>query len=205
MELLVATGNKGKLREYEILLAEADVTLLSLSDVGLADLDVEETGDTFQQNAEQKAVAYAEASGKFALADDSGLCVDALHGEPGVRSARYGDGSLDDAGRRQKLLSALEDVPDEQRTARFECVIAVANPRTGKSIVAHGICKGRILSADQDGGEGFGYDAIFKPDGYDQSFAELSKEVKNRISHRGEAARQLLPILQQLIREESKS
>lgn len=205
MELLVATSNKGKLREYGLLLANVDVTLLSLSDVGLDHLDVEETGSTFQDNAKIKARAYAQASGKFALADDSGLCVDALNGAPGVYSARYGDGGLDDAGRRQKLLRDLAHVPDAQRTAQFECVIAVANPHTGECLTAHGICRGSIRWADSDGEEGFGYDAIFQPEGYDQTFAQLPKEIKNRISHRGDAARRLVPLLQQLVREQNGS
>lgn len=201
MELVIGTGNPGKLREYQILLADAPVTVIGLKDVGLDSIDVEETGETFQQNAELKALAYAEASGEFVLADDSGLCVDALDGAPGVHSARYGGGGLDDAGRRHKLLSALDGVSPEERIAHFECVIAVADPRTLTCMVTHGICKGRIAHVEKDGPEGFGYDAIFIPDGYDRTFAQLPKEVKNRISHRGEAARQLIPILKTLSQE----
>ena len=198
MELLIATSNPGKVREYSILLADAPVTLLSLADVGLNGLDVEETGDTFQANAELKARAYAEASGKLTLADDSGLCVDALDGAPGVLSARYGGPDLSEAEQRQKLLGELAGLTGAQRAARFECVIAVADPETSKYIFAYGTCPGRIAQADSGGTEGFGYDAIFIPDGYDKTFAEFSKIVKNGISHRGVAAHKLVPQLQAL-------
>lgn len=201
MEIVIGTGNPGKFREYDVLLAEAGVTLLSPDQVGADGVEIIESGDTFIENAEIKALAYAKATGKFALADDSGLRVDALMGEPGVHSARYGGPGLDDAGRRQKLLDALRDVPAEARTARFECVIALADPRTMTCLFGHGICQGRIRWEDADGPEGFGYDAIFEPDGYDLTFAELSKEIKNRISHRGEAVRQILPIIRGLRNE----
>jgi XTP/dITP diphosphohydrolase len=200
MQIIIGTNNSGKLREYGVLLAGVQVELLSPRQAGLIDFDVAETGDSFQQNAELKARAYAQAGGKFALADDSGLCVDALDGAPGVYSARYGDAGLDDAGRRRKLLADLAAVPDEARTARFECVIALADPQTGRCVVAHGACPGRIARADSDGPQGFGYDAVFIPDGYERTFAELPPEEKNRLSHRGAAVRHLLPILREIIR-----
>ena len=195
MEILIATGNKGKIREYGNLLAGLPVTLLSPADVGLNNLDVVENGETFEDNAKIKARAYAEASGKLTLADDSGLCVDALRGAPGVHSARYGGPDLDDAGRRHKLLSEMAQIPDPNRTAHFECVIALAVPETMSCIVTYGECPGRITGADSDGPEGFGYDAIFMPDGYGKTFAQLPKEVKNDLSHRGRAAADLIPIL----------
>jgi XTP/dITP diphosphohydrolase len=202
MQIIIGTNNSGKLREYGVLLAGMSVELLSPHEAGLADFDVDETGDSFQQNAELKARAYARAGGQFALADDSGLCVDALDGAPGVYSARYGAAGLDDAGRRRKLLADLAGVPDEDRTARFECVIALAEPHTGRCIVAQGICPGRIARVDSDGPQGFGYDAVFIPDGHERTFAELPAEEKNRISHRGAAVRHLLPILREIIRTE---
>ena len=205
MELLIATGNKGKLREYATLLAGVDVTLLSPADVGLNGLEVVENGETFEDNAKLKARTYAQASGKLTLADDSGLCVDALKGAPGVHSARYGGGGLDDAGRRHKLLADMEHVPDQKRTAHFECVIALAVPESMTCIVTYGQCPGSIRREDADGPEGFGYDAIFAPDGYDQTFAQLPKAVKNKLSHRGAAAADLIPILRQMVENHRQS
>lgn len=202
MEILIATGNKGKIREYAKLLDGLPVTLLSPADVGLNGFDVVEDGQTFEDNAKIKARAYAEASGKLTLADDSGLCVDALHGAPGIHSARYGGPDLDDAGRRHRLLAEMEQIPDEDRTAHFECVIALAVPQTMTCIVTYGECPGRITRADADGPEGFGYDAIFTPDGYGKTFAQLPKEIKNDLSHRGKAAADLIPILQRMVEDD---
>jgi XTP/dITP diphosphohydrolase len=199
MEILIATTNKGKHREYATLFAGLPVTLLTLDDVGLGTLDVEETGDTFHENAAIKARAYAKASGKHALADDSGLCVDALGGAPGVQSARYGGPGLDDAGRRQKLLAALKDTPDNARGAFFTCVIALADPQTDECIYAGGRCTGRIIREQRDDGHGFGYDPIFVPQGYDRTFAQIPKAEKNKISHRGVAAQRFMPELHKLL------
>lgn len=198
MELLIGTNNKGKLREYKTMLGDIGVIVLSLADVGLSGMDVDETGATFRANAELKAVAYAKASGKYALADDSGLCVDALDGAPGLYSARYGGPGLDDAGRRRKLLDALKDVADAERTAYFECVIAVAHPATLICEFAVGRCTGVITRTESEGTEGFGYDPIFQPDGYDRTFADIEKDIKNRISHRGLATEQILPVVKRL-------
>ncbi|MEM6284661.1 MAG: non-canonical purine NTP pyrophosphatase, partial [Chloroflexota bacterium] len=144
MDLLIATQNKGKLREYRAIVAGLNINVLSLDDVGLGKLDVEETGDTFKANAELKAAAYAQASGKLSLADDSGLCVDALDGAPGVYSARYAGEGASDADRRAKLLAALKDTPDEQRTAYFICAIAVFNPQKQIPYVSLGKFNGKI-------------------------------------------------------------
>lgn len=195
-QLLIASQNVGKIREYQRLLADLPLTVIGLKDVGLGDMDVDETGTTFTENALLKATEYGQAAGVLTLADDSGLEVDALNGEPGVYSARYGQPGLDDAGRRAYLLGKLADVPNDQRTARFRCVIAIFDPATGQSTTVNGACEGVILHADRDAGQGFGYDAIFQPDGYDQSFAELEMTVKNRISHRGRAVENLPPVLQ---------
>lgn len=187
MRLLIATHNAGKLREYAQLLAGFGAEVVNLHDIGLSHLDVDETGDTFKANALLKATTYARASGTMTIADDSGLAVDALGGAPGVYSARYGGEGLDDVGRRAHLLAQLVGVPDEARTARFVCVIALYNPLTGAFATCEGVCEGRILHQDSAGAGGFGYDKLFVPDGYTQSFAEMPAEQKNAISHRGRA------------------
>lgn len=198
MELLVATQNQGKVKEYQRLLSDVSVEIIGLHDVGLGDLDVEETGTTFEENALLKAKVYAEASGKIALADDSGLVVDALDGRPGVYSARYGRPELDDAGRRAYLLEEMHTIPMADRTARFRCVIAVYDPESKQSYTVDGACEGVILTEERNAGKGFGYDALFKPIGYDKTFAELEPEEKNSISHRGQAAKKLPEILVKL-------
>ena len=187
MRLLIATHNAGKLREYAQLLAGFGAEVVNLHDIGLSHLDVDETGDTFKANALLKATTYARASGIITIADDSGLEVDALGGAPSIYSARYGGEGLDEAGRRAYLLAQLVDVPDEARTARFVCVIALYNPLTGAFATCEGVCEGRILHQDSEGAGGFGYDKLFVPDGYTQSFAQLPAEQKNAISHRGRA------------------
>ncbi len=197
-EILIATGNKGKLAEYRQIYAELPLTLLSLHDVGLADMDVDETADNFTDNAILKAQAYAQASGKITLADDSGLCVDALDGDPGVYSARYAGPGASDADRRAKLLSALNDVSTAERGAQFVCVIALANPQDGSVITVEGVCEGVIAHVEGTGANGFGYDPVFIPAGHDLTFADLSVEVKHALSHRGRAAQALLPHLRTL-------
>lgn len=197
MDLLIATSNPGKVREYQTLLADAPVNLLGLNDVGLGDMDVEESGDTLEANASIKAQAYAHVSGLLTLADDTGLFVDALDGRPGVYPARYGGPGLTMQQRRQKLLAELGDTPDAQRTARFACVIALA--WDGQIEMVRGTCEGRIAWAEEEGGEGFGYDSIFIPQGYAISWSHVPLDEKNRISHRGQAARQIVPILQRLL------
>lgn len=197
MKLLIATQNKGKQAELLRLLADLPIILCTPDALGLGTFDVEETGTTFQENAELKAVAFAKASDLYALADDSGLMVDALDGEPGVYTARYGGPGLEMSQRRQKLLDALRDVPPEKRTARFACAIAVADPITLTCIQVTGVCEGRI--AMQEGGSGgFGYDPLFIPDGFAQTFAEINEGTKNQISHRGRAIQQIISHLRQL-------
>jgi XTP/dITP diphosphohydrolase len=195
MDLLIGTTNKGKLREYKALLAEAPVKLLMLEDVGLSAFDVEENGDTIEANAIIKARAYANAGGLAALGDDTGLEVDALGGRPGVHSARYGSS---DRERCEKLLGELGHVPDEKRTARFACVLAIAFPQQENLMTVRGVVEGRIAWSMGGGSEGFGYDSVFIPDGYDITWSAIPLAEKNRISHRGEAAKQLLPLLKNL-------
>ncbi|MBI1926997.1 XTP/dITP diphosphatase [Candidatus Poribacteria bacterium] len=185
MKLVLATRNRGKVRELDEMLRDRKaIELLSLADFPDAP-DVIESGKTYQENAIQKATVIAQYTGCLTLADDSGLEVDALDGAPGVHSARYAGENASDADRIAKLLDALTDVPDERRTARFKCAIALADP-SGHTQVVVGVCEGRMIRAPRGSG-GFGYDPVFVPSGYDQTFAELGEGVKNRISHRAQA------------------
>lgn len=198
MKLLVATHNKGKLAEYRRLLEDIPFEWLTLSDVGI-DAEVDETGTTFEQNAELKAAQYSQMTGLLTLADDSGLEVDAIEGRPGVYSARYGGPGLDDAGRRHYLLKELEGVPFEQRTARFICVIALYVPQMRVARFVDGICEGYVTLEEHDAGRGFGYDAIFQPEGYQQTFGELGDDIKHTISHRALAASKLPQLIKSVI------
>lgn len=198
MRLLIATGNAGKKREFARLLATLPCEVVGLDDLGLAN-DVEESGATFAENALLKARAYAARSGLLTLADDSGLEVDALGGAPGVQSARYGGPCLDDRGRYELLLANLRAVPDERRTARFRCTIALVAPN-GREAAAEGACEGRIVHAPR-GEHGFGYDPVFWVNNEGCTMAELPPERKNVISHRAVAARQALHILQAWLHE----
>lgn len=197
--LLVATNNPGKLREYRDLLAGLPETVeISFPAQEGIDLEVEEVGETFDENARIKAVAYAQASGLLTLADDSGLEVDALDGAPGVRSARYAGPGASDADRYRKLLADLAGIPPGQRSARFRCVVALALPE-GPVYTAEGRCEGNIGFSAR-GEHGFGYDPVFIVDGFGgKTLAELSPEVKNRISHRARAMEAALPTLRRLL------
>jgi XTP/dITP diphosphohydrolase len=193
VKLLVATNNPGKVREYEELLAGLPVSITYPAQEGL-ELEVDESGETFEENARLKARTYAQASGLLTLADDSGLEVDALGGAPGVYSARYAGPGSNDAERYRKLLAALDGIPAGQRSARFRCVVALARPG-GAVETAAGICEGEIGFAPR-GKHGFGYDPIFIVAGSGgQTMAELPPELKNRISHRARAVLAVRPIL----------
>jgi XTP/dITP diphosphohydrolase len=189
--LVLATGNRGKVREFAELLAPYGLALASLAEFPGVALPPE--GDDYAANAAAKAGAAARATGLAALGDDSGLEVAALGGAPGPRSARYGGPGLDDAGRCARLLEELAAARAD-RAARFVCVAALALP-DGALTVVTGECTGRILDAPR-GANGFGYDPVFQPDGYDASMAELPPAVKHRISHRGRALAALSPALQ---------
>ena len=204
MDLLIGTGNRGKVREYQTLLDGLPLRLLGLDDVGLALMDVDETADTYEGNAMLKARAYAHASGLYALADDSGIEVEALGGRPGLFSARYGGPDSTDETRYRKVLAELAGVPDGKRVARFVCVTAVADPSSLNVATATGIVTGRI-AREASGGGGFGYDPVFIPDGYDVTIASLPAEVKHELSHRGRAARAMIPILAGLIELDRRS
>ncbi|MEZ4668913.1 MAG: RdgB/HAM1 family non-canonical purine NTP pyrophosphatase [Anaerolineae bacterium] len=198
MEILIGTSNAGKLHEYEALLGGLSLHLLTLKDVGLDNMEVAEDATTLEENALLKVRAYSKASGLITLADDTGLFVDAIGGAPGVYPARYGGPGLTMQQRRQKLLGELQDVPEAKRTARFACVIAVAHPTSGYERTVRGLCEGRIALTESEGGSGFGYDAVFIPEGYSMTWGHVPLEEKNRISHRGQAARLIVPVLQQL-------
>ena len=199
MRLLIATNNRGKVREYRDILGDLPVELVFPPDIGI-DLEVEETGATYEENARLKAESFVRASGLVTLADDSGLEVDALGGKPGVHSHRYARGS--DADRYRLLLDQLEDVPAEQRTARFRCIIVIATP-AGQSYVCEGICPGIIISTPRGEG-GFGYDPIFFLPERGLTMAELPPEEKNRLSHRGRAGQCARPVLMRLVAEEHR-
>lgn len=201
MKILIATQNKGKIKEYRRLFADTDIEFVGLADVGLGDMDVEETGTTFEENATLKANTYAKHAELWTLADDSGLMVDALDGAPGVYSARYGGADLDHAGKRAKMLNEIADVPDDERGAKFVCVIAIAKPDDDDTTLVRGECLGTITQQEYDEGNGFGYDPIFKPNGYDKTFGQMPAVMKNGLSHRAIAAEKALPILQQMLQD----
>lgn len=191
-KLLIATNNPGKLREYRALLADQRWELTWPQQEGM-DLVVEETGSTYQENARLKAQAYTQASGLVALADDAGLEVEALGGEPGPYAARYAGASASDQERVRYLLEKLAGVPWEQRRAAFRCIIAVASP-SGRVEYCQGECHG-LIALEPRGADGFGYDPVFFLPKLGKTMAELSFEEKNWISHRGRAARVALPLL----------
>ena len=194
VNVVLATHNPGKRVEWMALLDGLDFELLLPSELGFED-DIAETGDTYTENALIKARTLCDASGLPALADDSGLEVDALEGAPGVRSARYRLGS--DEVRYRALLKALEGVPDAERIARFRCVAALALP-DGETYTAEGVCEGWI-TYEPRGEEGFGYDPVFYIPSLDRTMAEISQDEKNRISHRARAARAMRPVLLEVL------
>lgn len=184
MKIVVASRNPGKVREIRHVLGAPGVELLSSEELGEWP-EPDESGATFEENALIKARELRRRFGHAALADDSGLAVDALGGEPGVHSSRYA-GPEGDAGRNmQRLLREMEGIPGPRRTARFVCVAALVLP-SGQEVLTRGTCEGAILTSAAGSG-GFGYDPVFRPDGFERSMAELSLEEKSHISHRGKA------------------
>jgi XTP/dITP diphosphohydrolase len=195
--LLIATNNKGKIRELQDLLKDMGIELITPAQINL-DLDVVEDGQTYAENAAKKAIAFAQASGRISLADDSGLEVDALDGAPGLYSARYGssDGrKLSDAQRRAFLVKNLADKP-RPWTARFHATIAIAVP-AGETHLAEGFCEGEIIPEERGTG-GFGYDPIFLLSELGKTMAELTMEEKNRLSHRARAVMNAKGILEKI-------
>ncbi|UCH52123.1 MAG: XTP/dITP diphosphatase [Chloroflexota bacterium] len=191
-ELLLGTNNQAKIREYRSLLTDLDQKLVTLTEQGIS-VEVDEAGDSLEENARLKAAIIAEKSQMLTLADDSGLEVDALGGEPGRLSARYAGENASDAERIAYLLKRMNGVPREKRAARFRCVIALATP-AGKVKVCSGECPG-FITLEPRGEYGFGYDPIFYLPELGKTVAELPLEQKNRISHRGQAARKAVKAL----------
>jgi len=194
-ELLLATSNPGKIREYRFLLDGLGYQITTLAEKGIVK-PVIESGSNYEQNARLKAVTYAELSQLTALADDSGLEVDALNGEPGIKSARFAGESANDAEKVNLLLARLNGAPWEKRTACFKCVIAIASPG-GHVELCYGECHG-MIAFEVKGENGFGYDPIFFFPEMDKTMAELPFEIKNQISHRALASQKARQVLQQL-------
>ncbi len=197
-KLLLATNNRAKVREYKSLLSGLSYELVTLAEQGL-NISVDEVGENLEENASLKATITAAKSQLISLADDSGLEVDALDGEPGRLSARYAGENASDRERVEYLLARLKGVPREKRTARFRCVIAIATP-DGKVEFCSGECPGLITLAPR-GEQGFGYDPVFYLPELDKTMAELTLELKNQVSHRGEAARQACQVLEKMSRQ----
>lgn len=194
-ELLLATNNQGKLREYRSLLGGVSYCVVTPAELGITAAP-DESGSSFEENARLKAIFFARKSGQITLADDSGLEVDALGGEPGPLSARYAGEGASDRDRVNYLLSRLKNVPWERRSARFRCVIAIAIPG-GEVIICEGECQG-CITFEPRGAEGFGYDPVFYLSELDKTMAELPLEIKNQVSHRGKAARKAYHVLEKL-------
>lgn len=194
-KLLLATNNRAKVREYRSLLQGLPFELVTLAEQGITTA-VREVGESLEENARLKAVVLAAESQLVALADDSGLEVDVLGGEPGHLSARYAGDRASDKERISYLLARLKGIPWEKRSARFRCVIAIATPE-GRIELCSGDCRG-LITFEPRGKEGFGYDPIFYFPGLGKAFAELSFDDKNRVSHRGKAAREVPSVLARL-------
>lgn len=192
-ELLIATHNLGKLREFTDLLADLPLSLRSLPDFDEIK-EVEETGETFAANAELKAAYYAKRTGLWALSDDSGLQVKALNWGPGVFSARHAGETATSWQRNEKVISELGEAKDDERVARYVCVVVLAAPSGNIVHSEVAACDGRIAS-EARGSNGFGYDSIFIPEHYEQTFGELSNSIKRRISHRAQASRHMIDFL----------
>ncbi len=197
MRLVIATRNKGKIKEiHDIFSSLEEINILSLDDFKNAPVVIED-GNSFAENAVQKAAATSRFTGIAALADDSGLVIDALKGEPGIYSARFGGDNATDLDRSRLILNNMKDVPTAQRSARFVCAIAIVFP-DGKEYVTDGICEG-MIHHEMRGNNGFGYDPIFYLPELGKTMAELTLDEKNRISHRAKAIEKAKDILEKII------
>ena len=194
--IVAASRNQHKIKEIEAITAKFGMRIIPRDEAGVPSVEIEEDGETFEENSFKKASEIMKLCGKITLADDSGLMVDYLGGAPGVYSARFAGEDGNDEKNNQKLLTLLADVPPKEKTARFVSVITMVFP-DGKTLVARGECPGRIISAPA-GDNGFGYDPLFVPDGYDKTFAQLTPEEKNSISHRAAALKELEKLLDEL-------
>ena len=191
--IVAASRNKHKIEEIEAITKKFGMSIISRDDAGVPKIEIEEDGETFEENSFKKANEIMKLCGKITLADDSGLMVDYLGGAPGVYSARFAGEDGNDEKNNEKLIKLLEDVPAKERTAQFVSVITMVFP-DGETLVARGECPGRIIHVPT-GDNGFGYDPLFVPDGYDKTFAQLTSEEKNQISHRAAALKELEKLL----------
>lgn len=191
--ILIATRNKGKVKEFKALFNKYKIKVYSLHDLREAIPEVKETGDTFKENARLKAEEIAQLLNRPVIADDSGLVIDALDGRPGVYSARYAHDQATDNENNEKVLTELKHIEMSDRTARFVAVLAFAIPNK-ETVFTDGVCEGKIITSPK-GTNGFGYDPIFVPDGYDMTLAELTNDEKNKISHRSHALKALEDII----------
>ena len=193
-KIVAATANPHKILEMEMITADFGLHVISRREAGVPDdFDVVEDGETFEENSRKKAEAISQLTGLAAIADDSGLMVDCLGGQPGVWSARFAGKDCDDERNNDKLLALMEDVPQAERTAQFVSVITLVRPGK-KTLTARGVCPGHILT-ERRGTGGFGYDPLFLPDEAEETFAEISQEDKNKISHRARALAALADLL----------
>lgn len=191
--IIAASANAHKIKEIKAITKKFGMDVVSRDEAGVPPFEIVEDGQTFEENSYKKAFAIMQASGETTIADDSGLMVDYLGGAPGVYSARFAGDHCDDERNNQKLLGMLEGLADSERTAKFVSVITMIFP-DGQTLVARGECPGRIIEMPT-GENGFGYDPLFVPDGYDKTFAQLSEEEKNAISHRARALQKLEELL----------
>ena len=188
--IVAASKNRHKIEEIEAITKKYGMDVISRSEAGVPDsLEIEEDGETFEENSLKKALGILTVCGKPTIADDSGLMVDCLDGAPGVWSARFAGETASDEENNRKLVELLKDVPEEQRAAKFVSVITLVFP-DGETLVARGECRGRMI-LEPAGDNGFGYDPLFVPEGHDRTFAQLTPEEKNRISHRARALKEL--------------
>ncbi|MCR5482251.1 MAG: XTP/dITP diphosphatase [Clostridia bacterium] len=187
--IVAASRNKHKLVEMQAILKKYGMEIISRDDAGIPPFEIEETGDTFEENSLLKATQIMKCCGEITIADDSGLAVDALGGAPGVFSARYAGDPCDDGANNRKLLEAMKDVPEGKRTAKFVSVITMVWP-DGHTLVARGECPGKIIFEEKGDG-GFGYDPLFVADGFEKTYAQLTADEKNTVSHRAKALAEL--------------
>jgi XTP/dITP diphosphohydrolase len=191
--IVAASRNQHKIDEMQAILKKFGMEIISRDDAGVPKVEIDEDGETFEENSYKKAYEIMKMCGKTTISDDSGLMVDYLGGAPGVYSARFAGEDGNDEKNNEKLIKLLEDVPAKERTAQFVSVITMVFP-DGETLVARGECPGRIIHVPT-GDNGFGYDPLFVPDGYDKTFAQLTSEEKNQISHRAAALKELEKLL----------
>ena len=199
-KIVISTGNQHKVDEIKNILKDLPFEVISKTQLGIENLQVIEDGNTLEENSIKKAKALSEMTDYMVIADDSGLFVDALDGQPGIYSSRYGGEEGNDSKNNERLLKELKNTPLEKRSGRFRTVIALIK-EDKEAITIEGQCKGSI-AFEKKGQGGFGYDPVFIPEGYNKSFAELGKELKNEISHRAKALEKLKKLLLELMKDE---